>query len=143
VKPAIALSAVGLAGLVVANWTDMSHALSYHRAYGGTMNGPTSPSAIEMEQKVLQCTRGTDVIVFFRARAMSMLTNRRSVQTYDAATMLQRGDWYVMAKGSSYSQPLITDVQARALGLRKLWENSDWVLWLIPGGAADGRRLPC
>jgi hypothetical protein len=143
VKPAIALSALGLAGLVVANWTDMSHALSYHRVYNGTINGPTSQPALEMEQKVIACTRGTDVVVFFRARAMSMLTERRSIQTGSADIMMQRGDWYVMAKGSDYSQPLISDDQARRLGLRKIWENSEWVLWLIPGGAADGRRLPC
>ena len=143
VRPAVVLSAIGLAGLVVANWTDMSHALAYHRVYRGTINGPTSPAALEMEQKVIQCTRGTDVIVFFRARAMSMLTDRRSIQTGSADVMMQRGDWYVMAKGSDYSQPLITDAQARDLGLRKIWENSEWVLWLIPGGAADGRRLPC
>lgn len=143
VKPAIALSAIGLAGLILANWTDMSHALSYHRAYHYTINGPTSPAALEMEQKVLQCTRGTDVIVFFRARAMSMLTDRRSIQTGSADIMMQRGDWYVMAKGSDYSQPLISDAKGRELGLRKVWENSEWVLWLVPGGAADGRRLPC
>jgi hypothetical protein len=143
VKPAIALSAIALAGLVVANWTDMSHALSYHRVYNGTIDGPTSPTALEMEQKVIACTRGDDVVAFFRARAMSLLTDRRSIQSGDIHFLMNRADWYVMGKGSTYSQPLVSDAQAHSLGLQKVWENANWVLWLIPGGAADRRHVGC
>jgi len=137
------LSCVLLAGLVFANLTDMRHAIDYHRVYKGTIDGPTAPAAMEMEQKVRDCTRGDDVVAFFRARAMSMLTDRRSIQTGSIDQVLQRSDWFVMEKNSTYSQPLVSDSEAARLGLRKIWENSDWVLWLVPGGAADHRRLPC
>ena len=105
--------------------------------------GSTTPAALEMEDVVRRCTRGDDVVVFFRARAMSMLTDRRSIQTGDINLVMTRGDWYVMNKGSTYSQPLVDDAEAKRLGLRKVWENSEWVLWLVPGGAADHRKLPC
>ena len=141
--PATVLSCVLLAGLVFANLTDMRHAIDYHRVYKGTIDGPTAPAAMEMEQKVRDCTRGDDVVAFFRARAMSMLTDRRSIQTGSIDQVLQRSDWFVMEKNSTYSQPLVSDSEAARLGLRKIWENSDWVLWLVPGGAADHRRLPC
>ena len=143
VRPAVIVSAVALGGLVLANATDMKPAVKYHLQYNGVIHGPTSPEAIEMEQMVVQCTRGDDVVAFFRARAMSMLTDRRSIQTGDINQIMQRSDWYVMEKNSTYSQPLVDDATARSLHLRKIWENSDWVLWLIPGGAADQRRLPC
>ena len=141
--PATVVSCILLAGLVFANLTDMRHAIDYHRVYKGTIDGPTAPAALEMEQKVRDCTRGDDVVAFFRARAMTMLTDRSSIQTGNIDQILQRSDWFVMEKDSTYSQPLVSDRQAARLGLRKIWENSDWVLWLVPGGAADGRRLPC
>lgn len=143
VRPATVVSCVLVAGLVFANLTDMRHAIDYHRAYPGTIDGPTAPAALEMEQKVRDCTRGDDVVTFFRARAMSMLTDRRSIQTGNLDQVLQRSDWFVMEKDSTYSQPLVSDKEAARVGLRKIWENSDWVLWLVPGGAADGRHLPC
>ena len=143
VLPATIVSCALLGGLVIANATDMRHAVDYHRVYKGTIHGPTSPEAIEMEDKVLECTRGDDVVAFFRARAMTMLTDRLSIQTGSIDQVLQRADWFVMEKDSTYSQPLVSDADAARLGLRKVWENSDWVLWLVPGGAAEGRRLPC
>jgi len=143
VRPAMVLSAALLLWFVVANITDMKPAVDYHRVYNGTINGPTSPAALEMEQKVLDCTRGDDVIAFFRARAMSLLTDRKAIQTGNIDQVMTRADWYVMNVGSTYSQPLVTDAQAEQLGLKKVWSNAEWVLWLIPGGRADGRKPAC
>ncbi|HEV7525670.1 MAG TPA: hypothetical protein VGP92_11940 [Acidimicrobiia bacterium] len=141
VAAVVSLGALG--GLVVANATDMRIAANYHLRYRDTINGPTTPAAVQMEQEVLRCTRGDDVVAFFRARAMTMLTDRRSIQTGDIKQVLTRADWYVMNVGSTYSQPLVDDTEARHLGLRKIWSNTEWVLWLIPGGAADRRVLAC
>ncbi len=143
VWPAVAFGVLGIAGLTIANITDMKPAVDYHRVYNGTINGPTSPAAIEMEDAVKRCTRGDDVIAFFRARAMSLLTDRKAIQTGDINQVMTRADWFVSNNGSSYSQPLVTDADAARLKLKKVWGNSEWTLFLIPGGRADGRRLPC
>jgi hypothetical protein len=127
----------------VANATDTRIYANYHLRDTAVINGPTTPAALEMQQMVRQCTRGDDVVVFFRARAMSLLTERKSIQTGNIDQVMARGDWYVMNVGSTYSQPLVEDADAARLGLRKVWANAEWVLWLIPGGAADGRTPAC
>jgi hypothetical protein len=81
-------------------------------------------------------TRGDDVILFFRARAMTLFTDRVALQGTDLDQMLPRVDWYVMEKGSTYSQTPLSDTEGAARGLTKVWENDDWVIWRVP------RRAP-
>ena len=81
-------------------------------------------------------TRGDDVILFFRARAMTLYTDRLAVQGSNLEQLLPRSDWYVMAKGSTYSQTLLTDDEGAALGLTKAWENPSWVIWRVPARTA-------
>ena len=46
--------------------------------------------------------------------------------------LLQRGDWYAMAKASDYAQCALSDEEAAATGqLSKVWENESWVLWRV------------
>jgi hypothetical protein len=72
------------------------------------------------------------VILFFRARAMTLYTDRLTLQGTNLDQMLPRVDWYVMEKGSSYSQTPLSDQEAATRGLTKAWENSDWVIWRVP-----------
>jgi hypothetical protein len=114
------------------NGRHLAHAVNYHRTYQYTVNGPESPAAQEMFQAVRDGTRGDDVILFFRARAMTLYTDRLALQGSNLDQMLKRVDWYVMAKNSTYSQTLLTDQDAAARGLSKAWENSGWVIWRVP-----------
>lgn len=126
------VAVVALAGLGLLNARHLAHAVNYHRTYHYTVNGPESPDAQEMFQAVRDGTRGDDVILFFRARAMTLYTDRLAVQGSNLDQMLKRVDWYVMAKGSTYSQTLLTDAEASSRGLTKAWQNSGWVIWRVP-----------
>jgi len=126
------VSVVFLAWFALLNARHLAHAVNYHRTYHYTVNGPESPAAQEMLQAVRDGTRGDDVILFFRARAMTLYTDRLAVQGSNLDLMLKRVDWYVMAKNSTYSQTLLTDQDAAARGLTKAWENSGWVIWRVP-----------
>jgi hypothetical protein len=123
---------VALAGLVNINLRTTKHATDYHRQYQLTVNGPEKPASLEMFAAVQQLTRGDDVILFFRARAMTLYTDRLAVQGANLDQMLPRVDWYVMEKGSSYSQTPLSDSEGAARGLTKAWENDDWVIWRVP-----------
>ncbi|HWC11752.1 MAG TPA: glycosyltransferase family 39 protein [Acidimicrobiales bacterium] len=127
---------VALAGLLTFQFEDIKHSTEYHRAYQYTVNGPESPEAVEMFAAVREFTRGDDVLLFFRARAMTLYSDRKAVQGSNLEQMLPRVDWYVMAKGSTYSQTLLTDSEGAALGLTKTWENGGWVLWRVPPRAS-------
>ncbi len=131
VRGASVLSATALAGLMLLNAGDLSHSTRYHLDYSYTENGPETPQAQEMLAAVRERTRGDDVILFFRARAMTLYTDRLALQGSDLTKMLKRVDWYVMAKNSTYSQTLLTDAEAAALGLTKAWDNAGWVIWRV------------
>ena len=119
-------------GLVVLNARDVARSTDYHLAYQYTHNGPETDSAQEMFATVRRITQPDDVILFFRARAMTLYTDRRAIQGSDLDQMLTTADWYVMEKGSTYSQTLLTDAEAATYGLSKTWENPGWILWRVP-----------
>jgi hypothetical protein len=132
VRLAAVPSAVGMAGLVMLCWTDLDTAIEYHRVYHYTVNGPDLPESKQMFAAVKEKTRGDDVILFARARAMSLYTDRNAIQGSDLDLLLPRADWYVMEKDSTYSQTLLTDAEAANRRLTKTWENGKWVLWRVP-----------
>lgn len=117
-------------------WADRATA---QREAGEIMNGPERPEAIEMARAVRAITAPDDVVAFFRARAMTMLTDRRSLQSGSIEPILAGADWYVMERGSTYSQPLLDPVEAEALGLEEVWSNGGWVMFRIPDDARQGR----
>ncbi len=123
---------LAFAGLSSLNARDLVHSTRYHLDYEYIMHGPESPDAQQMFQAVRELTRPNDVILFFRARAMTLYTDRPAIQGSNLDQMLERADWYVMAKGSTYSQKLLSRDEARAYGLTNLWENEWWVMWRVP-----------
>ncbi len=94
--------------------------------------GPDDPNAIEMFDAVRANTDEDDVIGFFRARAMNLYSDRRSLQVTSLAHVLERTDFYVMATNSTYSQILVSDEEAAAAGLEKVWENEFFIIWATP-----------
>ena len=98
--------------------------------------GPADPNAIQMFDAVRATTDEDDVIGFFRARAMNLYSDRRSLQVTSLAHVLERTDFYVMATNSTYSQVLISDEEADAAGLEKVWENAFFIIWATPAEAA-------
>ncbi|MCA1690746.1 MAG: hypothetical protein LC733_00560 [Actinobacteria bacterium] len=123
--------AIALVGLMYFNAQDLKRSTDYHLVYNYVVHGPETPQAQQMFTAVKELTRGDDVILFFRARAMTLYTDRLAIQGSNLDQLLKRSDWYVMAKGSTYSQALLTEETAAPYGLRKAWENAEWVIWRV------------
>jgi len=94
--------------------------------------GPTDPTVSPVFAAVQEHTPPEAVVVFFRARTMTLYTDRRTLQVIDVERMLQRADYYAQLRNSDYSQPPLTQDQAIALGMEEVWSDAKWILWKLP-----------
>ena len=101
-------------------------------ARGRPQVGPTDPSITPIFDAVQDHTAPTDVIAYFRARTLTLYTDRRTIQTTNIDRVLQRADYYAQMRSSSYSQPDITPFEAEELGLVEVWSDNRWILWRVP-----------
>lgn len=129
--PAI-LASVALAVPLVCVSTDTWNAYKYHRDDISVEWGPDYPSVKAAFLAVQQLTDARDVVVFFQARTMNLYTRRRAIQGNSESMMIQRGNWYLMARDSDYIQVRLSDARAAVLGFVRVWENDKFVLWRIP-----------
>ena len=44
----------------------------------------------------------------------------------------QRADYFMMRRGSAFSQPLVDATEAAGMDWVKAWSDSEWVLWRLP-----------
>jgi hypothetical protein len=126
------LGSAALAVLLICVGTDTWGSYKYHRDYSYIEWGPADPSVQQAFTAVQQYTDARDVVVFFQARTMNLYTRRLSIQGNSESMMLQRGNWFLMARDSDYMQTDLTDARAAVLGFVKVWENEKFVLWRIP-----------
>jgi len=131
-----------LLALVARHGLGMANASDYWRTYPRAIDGPSSAASQEMFTAVNTFTAPDDTIVFFRPRALNLFTDRTAITAGSSLpVLLERGDWYAMAKASEYAQCALTDEEAAATGrLTKVWENEAWVLWHVQ--RLDGEPLP-
>lgn len=101
-------------------------------ARGAVQWGPAHPDAQPVYDAVLAHTGGDDVVAHFRARTMTLLTDRRSIQTNDINRILQNADYFAQQRDSSYSQPGIDVQTAYAMGFEEVWSDERWILWRVP-----------
>ncbi|MET0578805.1 MAG: hypothetical protein ABW122_09110, partial [Ilumatobacteraceae bacterium] len=113
---------------------DVSAARDFDRS-GRQQVGPTDPAITPIFEAVEQHTDPTSVIAYYRARTMTLLTDRRSIQTTDIDRVMQSADYYAQMRYSDYSQPDITPNEAAALGLVEVWSDARWILWRVPDPA--------
>jgi hypothetical protein len=135
VAPLLAL--LVFAPLVVEQSRQTVNAIDVHRDYEFVHWGPESPDARELFDAVRRFTDERDVVVFAQARSMNLYTGRLSIQGNSREMLLERGDWYAMARDSDYIQVPLDAEGADELGLEAVWSNSTFVLWRIPE-----RRIP-
>ena len=136
-RAAVAVGTAFVLVFTLANAHDLWRRTDARRDQGDQVIwGPADPNAIQMFDAVRATTDEDDVIGFFRARAMNLYSDRRSLQVTSLAHVLERTDFYVMATNSTYSQVLISDEEADAAGLEKVWENAFFIIWATPGEAA-------
>ena len=119
--------------LVARHGLGMANAADYWRTYPKAIEGPDSTSSQQMFAAVDSYVPPGQVVVFFRPRALNLFTHRTAITAGSSLPfLLERGDWYAMAKGSDYAQCALTDDDAAATGrITKVWENDAWVLWHI------------
>jgi hypothetical protein len=129
--PAILASLVLAVPLMCVS-TDTWSSYKYHRDISYVEWGPEHPSVQAAFAAVMQYTDPRDVVVFFQARTMNLYTRRKSIQGNSESMMIQRGNWYLMAKDSDYIQVRLSDDRAAVLGFVEVWENDKFVLWRIP-----------
>jgi hypothetical protein len=131
-----------LLALVARHGLGMANASDYWRTYPRAIDGPSSATSQEMFTAVNTFTGPDDTVVFFRPRALNLFTDRTAITAGSSLqVLLERGDWYAMAKASEYAQCALTDEEAAATGhLTKIWENEAWVLWHVQ--RLDGAPLP-
>ena len=138
----IARAAMGVA-LAPALWLATVHmwsipskidAASRFNDAGSVQSGPTNERAVDAFAIVEEHTRPDDIIVFFRARTLSLYTDRRALQLGTTAipTMTQMADYYMQNIQSEYSQPVATRAELEALGYVVAFEDANWRLWRIP-----------
>jgi hypothetical protein len=128
-----------LTPLVQSNWTTLSNAISYHREYDYIQEGPEGPQAKDMFEAVRRCTRGDNVVLFFRARAMNLYTGRRTIQTGGINEAITRADWMVLDNSDvNYSEPPIDKKVASRLGLARVWRNERFSLFMVHPSRSTG-----
>ena len=110
---------------------DIGDARDFNRA-GRQQVGPTSPDVTPIFDAVAMYTRAEDVIAYFRARTMTLYTDRLAIQTTDIDRVRDRADFYAQQRGSTYYQPELTMEEAEELGFTMVWSNSRWILWRVP-----------
>ena len=112
--------------------SDLADARDFNEG-GRQQLGPTNPEVAPIYAVVLLYTEPTATIAYWRARTMTLYTDRRSVQTLSIDRMLQHADYFAQQRFSSYFEPAITESEALARGMVPVWSNSRWILWKLPG----------
>lgn len=106
---------------------------------GVVQDGPAHPLVVDMMRAVKEQTPPDAVVAFYRARTMTLLTDRRSFQTRDAQRILADSDFWVQRRNSSFWQPGDDEAAIRALGFDEVWSNDRYVLWCSDCSDGSGR----
>ncbi len=132
---ATVVALIPLGALVVAHGVvlagDISDAREYNNA-GREQSGPSNPSVAPIFDAVNRLTPPDAIVVHFRARTMTLLTDRLSFQTKDLDRIALRGDYYAERRDSTFWQPELTPEIAEAAGFEEIWSDQRWILWRLP-----------
>ena len=97
-------------------------------------DGPSSPYVLKAWDALDRYTHQDDIVAFWKVRAMALYTNRRGVQTVRRDVIEQRADFYLMKKGQTAFQLLVTESQGLSYGWTVVWQDESWILWRMPRG---------
>ena len=129
---ALAVAVLPLLALVVAHISVLPARVSDvddFNAAGRVQFGPAHPDVAPVFDAVNDLTPPDAVIAYYRARTMTLLTDRRTIQTYDVERIRDNTDYWVQRKNSSYWQPDLDMVEARDAGFTEVWSNNRFTIW--------------
>ncbi|MEO5899671.1 MAG: hypothetical protein ABIR68_06015 [Ilumatobacteraceae bacterium] len=129
-------AAVGALGaltvLHVTKLPDPIRAIQHANESGTVQDGPLSAYAQAGFDAVRHHTHESDVVAFFKARSMTYFTGRRAVQSSDLQLLRERSDFFLARRNSGFSQPLVNEAEATAMGWVSVWSDAEWQLWRLP-----------
>lgn len=102
---------------------------------GRVQSGPSNPTVAPVFQAVNELTPPDAIVAYYRARTMTLMTDRRSFQTKQLDRIEARADYYAERRNSTYWQPSLTPSQAKAAGFEEVWSDQRWILWRLPDPA--------
>jgi hypothetical protein len=135
VRLATAAALVPLAALTVGHVIVLAGDVADVREYndaGRVQSGPSNPAVAPIFEAVESLTPPDAVVAYFRARTMTLLTDRRSFQTKDLDRIIGRADYYAERRNSTYWQPELDPAGAQRAGLEEVWSDQRWILWRVP-----------
>ena len=134
-RVATAAALVPLGALVVAHLVvlpgDISDAQQFNDA-GRVQSGPTNPAVAPIFEAVDSLTPPDAVVAYFRARTMTLTTDRRSFQTKQLDRIIRGADYYAQRRNSAYWQPDLSATEAQRAGFEEVWSDQRWILWRVP-----------
>lgn len=101
-------------------------------AAGRVQSGPSNPVTAPIFDAVSMLTPPDAVIAYFRARTMTLLTDRRSFQTKNLERIAQNADYFAQRRYSTFWQPSLELGEARLAGFEEVWSDASWILWRTP-----------
>ena len=110
---------------------DISDAREFNDS-GRQQIGPTDPATVPIYEAVEKYTEPGAAVAYFRARTMSLLTDRLAFQTTSLPRIRQRADYFAQQRGSDYFQPAATEAELTAAGFEEVWSDPRWILWRVP-----------
>lgn len=132
---------LGLLLVVTAHSRSLSDRIDAARAFddsGAKQIGPAHPDYIPVYDAVAEHTPDDAVITFFRARTMTLLTDRRAIQTMRIERAEEHSDYWAQQVDSDYSQPELSEFEAFGRGYQIVWRDDRWILWdLHPDGCSE------
>lgn len=94
--------------------------------------GPANPKVAAVYEAVRAYTHPDDIVTFFRARTMTLLTDRRTIQTSNLDTVIAVSDYFAQQRSSDFYQPALGIGALEALGFVIVWSDETWILWRVP-----------
>jgi len=131
-RTALAVAVLPLMALVIAHLSVLparATKVDDFNSAGRVQFGPAHPDVAQVFDAVSELTPADAVIAYYRARTMTLLTDRRTIQTYDAERIRNDTDYWVQRKNSSYWQPDLDAIEARELGFTEVWSSGRFIIW--------------
>lgn len=100
-------------------------------ADGRTLSGPTERDNAPIYEAVAERTPPDAIIAFYRARTMTLLTDRRAFQTSDLDRIDLGADYFAQRRRVTAWQPDVDEMASS--GFVEVWSDDNWILWRVPG----------
>ena len=121
VRIATAAALMPLGALVVAHGVvlagDISDAQQYNDL-GRVQSGPSNPVVAPIFEAVAEFTPPDAIVAYYRARTMTLMTDRQAFQTKQLDRIVERADFYAERRNSTYWQPELSPSVGPPGGLR-------------------------